>query len=465
MREKKNKTMNQKEMLGTDPIGKLLLKFAIPSIIAMLVSALYNMVDQIFIGNYVGELGNAATNVAFPLSTLCTATALLFGIGGAANFNLSMGRKEEENAGYYVGNSLCSMIVMGFLLMIGAQLFLEPLLTLFGAPKDVLPYAMTYTRITAFGFPVLVLSIGGGHIIRADGKPTIAMLCNLMGAITNTVLDALFVAVFGMGIQGAALATVIGQALAAAFISYHVFHFQTVSLKFAYFIPNIRYILQAASLGMSHGFNQVAMMVVQIVLNNSLKYYGARSSYGENIPIAVVGVITKVAMLYFSICIGLSQGLQPIASYNYGAKNYARTKQAYIKALVAGSVTSMIAFLLFQTIPRQITSVFGNGSEEYFEFAVKYFKIYLFFTFINNVQPLTSNFFSSIGKPKRGLFLSLTRQIIFLLPLIIIFPVFFGIDGIMYAGPIADGMAAFVSILLIVMEFRKKEYQTKSSNR
>lgn len=448
----------QKNFLGTEPVGKLLTKFAIPSIVAMLVSALYNMVDQIFIGNFVGELGNAATNVAFPFSTLCTATALLFGIGGSAAFNLSMGRGEHEKAGYYAANALSMMAIVGIVLTVVAECFMEPLLKFFGSPSDVLSYAVTYTRITAIGFPVLIFSIGGGHIIRADGKPTVAMTCNLTGAIANTILDAVFVAVFKWGMQGAAIATVISQCIAASLALFHIAHFKTVKLTLNHFIPKPQFFLHAANLGMSQGFNQCAMMIVQVVLNNSLKSYGARSVYGENIPIAVVGVISKVAMIYFSICIGLSQGLQPIASYNYGAKQYSRSKNAYKKAITAGLIASCTAFILFQIFPRQITSVFGQGSPEYFEFAVKYFRIYMFFTFINNIQPLTSNYFSAIGKPKTGLFLALTRQILFLLPLIIIFPLFMGIDGIMYAGPIADVMAFAISFFMIIHEFRKPEY-------
>ena len=454
-----DKKSERANMLGTRPVGSLLLKFAIPSIVAMLVSALYNMVDQIFIGNVVGELGNAATNIAFPFSALCTAIALMFGIGGSAAFNLTVGSGDKKTAGYYVGNALVSMVSLGIILTTVAEIFMPWLLTLFGSTADILPYAVEYTRITAAGFPILILSIGGGHLIRADGKPTVAMICNLAGAITNTALDALFVMVFKWGMAGAAIATVIGQTVAAGLVVYHIAHFRTVKLTKEHFRVRRKYVLYEAGLGMSQGFNQLAMMLVQIVLNNSLKYYGAKSIYGENIPIAVVGVISKVNMMYFSFCIGISQGMQPIASFNYGAKNYRRTREAYLRAVTAGATISMIAFLLFHFFPRQITSVFGKGSEEYFQFAINYFRIYLFATFINNIQPLTSNFFSAIGKPKTGLFLSLTRQILFLLPLILIFPIAWGIDGIMYAGPIADGMAFIVSMIFVVRELSKGQYK------
>lgn len=460
MKNEKVTVETKSNILGVNPVGSLLIKFAIPSIIAMLVSSLYNLVDQIFIGNYVGPLGNAATNIAFPFNTMCVATALLFGIGGAAAFNLANGAGESNGAGYYIGNAISSMLIIGVMLTLVAELFLEPLLLFFGSPVDVLPYAKTYTRITAIGFPFLIVSTGGGHLIRADGKPTVAMMCNMIGAITNTILDALFVIVFRWGISGAAIATAIGQMLAFCLVIYNIANYRTVKIEKSHFVLRKNCVIRCANLGMSQGFNQMAMMVVQIALNNSLKYYGARSIYGDSIPIAVVGIISKVNILYFSFCIGLSQALQPIASFNYGAKNYKRTREAYLKALMAGMVVSIIACIIFRVFPRQITSVFGEGSEEYYDFAIKYFRVYLALTFINNVQPLTSNFFSSIGKPVKGLFLSLTRQIIFLLPMILILPLLFGIDGIMYAGPIADGLAFMVSVIFIVKELRKKEYAT-----
>ncbi len=457
--------MNQKQEsnpLGSAPLNKLILKFALPSIVAMLVSSLYNIVDQIFIGNYVGELGNAATNIAFPLSTLCTAVSLMLGIGGAAAFNLNMGAGRRENVGKYIGNSVSFSVMIGVGLSVITELFLKQLLLFFGSSESILPYAMEYTRITAIGFPFLILSISGGHLIRADGKPTVSMICNLTGAITNTILDALFVIGFGWGMTGAAAATVIGQVLAAGISLYHISHYRTVKLTMSDFVPSASVFRTNAGLGMSQGFNQVAMMVVQIVSNNSLKYYGARSVYGVEIPIAVVGIVTKVASLYFSVCIGLSHALQPIASYNYGAQNYRRTKEAFTKTRNAGTVVAVTAFLLFQLFPRQIIGIFGSGSDLYYEFAVRYIRIFLFCTFLNNIQPLTSTFLSSIGKPKQGLFLSLTRQIIFLLPLLLILPLFLGIDGMLYAGAIADFLAFVTAMYFQRREFAREEYRNQT---
>ena len=440
--------------LGSEPVSSLLRRFAIPSVIAMLVSALYNMVDQLFIGHSIGVLGNAATNVAFPLSMVCTSIGLLCGIGGAANFNLCMGRREPEHAKSYVGSAISMLAILGVILCVAVQLFLRPMMLLFGATPDVIDYACTYTRITSIGFPFLIVTIGGSNLIRADGSPKFSMLCNLVGAIVNTILDPLFIFVFHMGMAGAALATITGQILSFALVVFYLRGFKTLPLSLSDLKPNMACLARIAALGATPAFNQVAMMVVQIVMNNTLTHYGSNSVYGSDIPLACAGIISKVNMLFFSFVIGISQGLQPIVSFNFGAQKYDRVKDAYKKAVFAATAISIVAFLCFQFFPRQIIGIFGSGSEEYLHFAERYFRIFLFFTFLNGIQPVSSNFFTSIGAPKKGIFLSLTRQIIFLLPLLLIFPYLFGIDGVMYTAPIADLAAASVSIVMVVREFK-----------
>lgn len=440
--------------LGVQPVNRLLSQFAIPSIISMLVGSLYNIVDQFFIGQRVGELGNAATNIAFPLSTSCLALALLIGIGGSSAFNLAMGSGHEKRAVNIMGNAVVLLAGSGLVLSIITLLFLKPLLLFFGSPKAVLPYAMEYTKITAFGFPFLLLSTGGGHLIRADGRPRITMLCNLVGAVLNTILDALFVFGLNLGMSGAALATIIGQIVSGALAIRYLMHGKTVTIRRENLRVKWENVTRIASLGMAPCSNQVAMMVVQIIMNQSLKHYGSHSIYGENIPIACAGIITKVNMIFMSFVIGLSQGLQPIASFNYGAGKKGRVKEAYIKAISIGAVLAVIAFFMFQFFPRQIISIFGDGSELYYQFAIQYFHVFLFFTFVNFMQPITSNFFTAIGKPKVGSFLALTRQILFLLPLILLFPLFLEIDGIMYAGPVADCLAAVVCFIMVYRELR-----------
>ena len=440
--------------LGSEPVSSLLRRFAIPSVIAMLVSALYNMVDQLFIGHSIGVLGNAATNVAFPLSMVCTSIGLLCGIGGAANFNLCMGRREPEHAKSYVGSAISMLAILGVILCVAVQLFLRPMMLLFGATPDVIDYACTYTRITSIGFPFLIVTIGGSNLIRAGGSPKFSMLCNLVGAIVNTILDPLFIFVFHMGMAGAALATITGQILSFALVVFYLRGFKTLPLSLSDLKPNMACWARIAALGATPAFNQVAMMVVQIVMNNTLTHYGSNSVYGSDIPLACAGIISKVNMLFFSFVIGISQGLQPIVSFNFGAQKYDRVKDAYKKAVFAATAISIVAFLCFQFFPRQIIGIFGSGSEEYLHFAERYFRIFLFFTFLNGIQPVSSNFFTSIGAPKKGIFLSLTRQIIFLLPLLLIFPYLFGIDGVMYTAPIADLAAASVSIVMVVREFK-----------
>lgn len=457
------KNTGGKNPLGEENINKLLRQFAVPSIIAMLVSSLYNIVDQFFIGRSVGELGNAATNISFPLSISCIAISLLFGIGGAAAFNISMGKgekddREKEKAAYYMGNSITMLFGCGIVLLLITQIFLTSLLKFFGSPDNVLNYAETYTRIVSFGFPFVILATGGGNLLRADGSPSYTMICNITGAVINTILDAIFVFIFDWGMAGAAYATIVGQIVSCGMVVFFLTRLKTMKIRSYHLSLKPNYVGRITSLGAAPCSNQLAMMIVQIIMNKSLKYYGSLSIYGEAIPIACAGIISKVNMLYMSFIIGISQGLQPIVSYNYGCGQYKRVQKAYLLAGSYGLIISAIAFILFQFAPRQIISLFGNGSEIYYEFATKYFKIFLFFTFINFIQPITSNFYTAIGKPAGGMILSLTRQIIFLLPLLLIIPIFIGIDGIMYSGPIADFIAGFICILMIILEFKKEEY-------
>ena len=411
VRDKKANTVNEQDNpLGYEKESKLLVGFAIPCIISMLVTALYNIVDQIFIGQGVGMLGNAATNIAFPLSTSCTAISLLLGIGSATNFSLKLGAGEEKESAEYAGNGIC---------------------------------------------------LGMSKLILADGSPRYSMTSMLVGAIVNTILDPIFIFGLQMGMRGAALATIIGQIVSFCISLRYMFHFKTIRLTKESFHMTGRHIENIFKFGASACFNQIAMTIVQIVLNNTLSHYGAQSVYGGDIPLACAGIITKVNMIFMSFVIGISQGIQPIIGFNYGAEKYERVRKSYLLALGTATVLSGIAFFCFQVFPRQIISVFGSGSELYFQFSERYFRIYMFLTLINGIQPVTSNFFNSIGKSQLGVFMSLTRQILFLLPLIVIFPLFMGIDGVMYAGPIADAAAAIVCGYFMVRELKELSVMDK----
>ena len=453
--EKDKENIQAENPLGTAPVGGLIRKFAIPAIISMLVSAMYNIVDQIFIGQGVGMLGNAATNVAFPVTTIATAMALLLGIGGASNYNLEMGAGREKKASGIAGTALSSLAISGAVLCVIVVLFLKPLLTLFGATKDVMPYAVDYTGITALGLPFYILSVGGNHVVRADRSPTYSMACVTAGAVINTILDPLFIFGFGWGIKGAAWATVIGQVVSGILVVVYFWKFRKMYLEKSMLKPRLHYLKAITALGLASCINQIAMALVQIVLNNILRYYGAASIYGSDIPIACVGVISKVNQVFMAICIGISQGCQPIWGFNYGAEKYSRVRQTYRYSVTACTVIATGFFLCFQLFPLQIVGVFGTGSDLYFQFAERYLKIYMFMTFANGIQPMSSGFFTSIGKAKLGVVMSLTRQVIFLLPLIVIFSLFMGIDGVMYAGPIADAAAFALAIIFARRELMK----------
>ena len=449
-----SENIKQGNPLAEEKIGRLIARFAVPAIISMLVSSLYNIVDQIFIGQGVGMLGNAATNIAFPVSIICTATALLLGIGSASNYNLEAGAGRNDRAAGIAGNGLAMLVICGVVIGAVVLIFLNPLLHLFGVTKEILPYAQDYTGITAIGIPFLILTTGGNHLIRADRSPTYSMTCMLTGAILNTILDPLFIFVCHWGIKGAAAATVIGQVVSGLMVIYYFSKKRKMDLKQSMFVPKAGYLKMIVSLGMASCINQIAMAIVQITMNNTLRYYGAQSMYGSEIPLACVGVISKVNMVFMAIAIGISPGWQPIWGFNYGAHNYDRVMEAYKKAFAICIVLGVVFFGCFQLFPRQIVSIFGSGSEVYFHFAERYFRIFMFVTFLNGIQPMSSGFFTSIGKSKLGIVVSLTRQIIFLLPLILIFPLFMGIDGVMYAGPIADGAAALVAIIFAEREMK-----------
>lgn len=300
----------------------------------------------------------------------------------------------------------------------------------------------------------MVMIIGGGQFIRGDGSPKYAMFTTLTGAILNIILNPIFIFTFNLGIAGAAMATIVGQGVSALLILNYFRNFKTISLSKVDFIPRISLLKIIIALGAASAINQMALALVQTVMNNTLTHYGKLSQYGGDIPLAVVGIITKVNTLYYGLLIGIAQGTQPIFGFNYGAKDYQRVKDTLILALKMVLGIGLITFLIFQLMPRQIIAIFGQGNELYYQFGIRYLRIFLLFTIFNGVQLLTSSFFTSIGKSSRGIFLSLTRQVLFLLPLVIILPISFGIDGVVFAGPIADFAAVSLSAYFLLKELK-----------
>lgn len=465
MKDITTNTKSNGNPLGHVPIFRLIGKFAIPSIISMLVAAAYNITDQIFIGHLVGMLGNAATNVAFPVITFTTAFAQLIGIGTAANFNINMGAKKEDEAKSFIGTGITLMSIMGLFIFCIVFMFKRPILLLCGATENVLPLAMTYLSITVIGLPFQLFTTASSSLIRADGSPGYSMICTVTGAILNVFLDWLFMFVFGWGIKGAATATVIGQILSFFLCAIYYLKFKTFKITREMLRIKWLYVKQIIKLGTSNFINHTIMMLVNIVLNNSLKTYGAMSIYGSDIPLAVSGVIAKLNSILSAVSIGLAQGCQPILGFNMGAKNYFRVKETYRKALSIALGINVLTFALFQSIPRQIVGIFGSGNELYFQFAEQYMRIYMFMVCVFGVQPLTINYFTSTGNVKQGILLSLSRQGFFLIPLLLILPQFLGLTGVLYAGPIADLMAFLLSITMITLNFRKLDAQQKLVNK
>ncbi|MCI8357215.1 MAG: MATE family efflux transporter [Lachnospiraceae bacterium] len=443
--------------LGYEKISKLLRDFAIPSITASLVGSLYNIVDQIFIGQGVGYLGNAATNVSYPFSTICLAISLLIGIGSASRFSLYLGNKEPEPAARAAGNGISMMVIMGLAYLVIGESLLPQLLKLFGATTEVYPYAQQYASVTLVGMPFLIITNGMSNLIRADGSPRYSMGCMLIGAIANTILDPIFIFAFHWGIFGAALATILGQILSFAFAVRYLWRFKTIHFEKKHFLPDIRESLKTCSMGISSSANQIAITFVQIILYNSLTYYGAQTVYGSDIPLAACGIVMKTNAIILAIVVGISQGAQPIIGFNYGAKQYSRVREAYLLAIKWNMLVSAVGFCLLQCFPQHIISLFGGEDALYLEFAVLFMRIYLFMVLVNGVQLLSSSFFTAIGKAMKGALLALTRQVFFLIPLILVLPLRFGIMGVLYAGPIADFSAFMLSVVLVSIEFKKQK--------
>lgn len=440
--------------LGYKPVGKLLKSLAIPAIIANLVNALYNVVDQIFIGQGIGYLGNAATNIAFPIITMCLAIGLTLGIGGASNFNLELGKGYPEKSKHTAGTAASTLIIIGIILCISVRIFLEPLMKSFGATDKILEYSMEYTGITSYGIPFLLFSIGVNPLVRADGNAKYSMIAIVIGAILNTILDPLFMFVYNWGIAGAAWATVISQIISASLLLMYFPRFKSVKFFLNDFIPQLHYLKRIISLGFASFIYQFSNMIVLVTTNNLLKIYGKNSIYGSDIPIAVFGIVMKINVIFIAIVLGLVQGAQPIFGFNYGAKNYHRVRETMRLLLKVTFSIATILFIIFQVFPKQIISLFGEGDKLYFEFAIKYTRIFLAFISLNSIQISIATFFPSIGKAIKGATVSLTKQLIVLFPLLLILPRFFGVEGVIYATPLTDLVAFTVAIIFLINEFK-----------
>lgn len=447
--------MEQKEnILGTEKISKLIRKFSIPCIISMLVNSLYNIVDQIFIGRGVGYLGNGATNVVFPLVMIGLAFSLMFGDGTSAYLSLKLGEKKKKDAEVGVGNGILISTIISIIFCVITLLFLPQFLTLFGCTKNLKSYAMTYGMIVAIGFPFSMIGTTLNSIIRADGSPRYSMMSMVVGAILNTILDPIFIFVFHKGVAGAAIATVISQIVTFVLNILYIKKFKTVKLSKNCFKLNFSVCKRIATLGISSFITQMSFVCVMTAENNLLGRYGSMSIYGAEIPITVLGIVMKINQILNSIIIGIAVGSQPILGYNYGAGKNDRVKETLKTVLKSSLIISTIAFILFQTIPDKLILIFGSGNANYIKFACLAFRTYLLLCICNGVQIPAGIFFQAIGKSTKSAILSLSRQIIILIPAMILLSHIWGIQGVLSAGPVADGLAFVLALVFLIKEMK-----------
>lgn len=445
---------NEENILGREKIGKLIRKFSIPCIISLLVNSLYNIVDQIFIGWGVGYLGNGATNVVFPIMMICLAFALMLGDGSSAYLSLKLGEKKKDEAGKGVGNGITLSIIISLLLCAVSLVFLPQLLKLFGCTDALREYALSYGYIIATGLPFMMIGTTLNSIIRADGNPKYAMISMVLGAVLNVILDPIFIFVLKMGVVGAAIATIMSQFLTFIINVRYIKKFKSIELDKEKFKLKSSVGKKVLTLGISSFITQMSFVLVMAVENNLLAKYGAESKFGSEIPITVLGIVMKISQILNSIIIGIAAGSQPILGYNYGAEKYDRVKKTLKTILGLSVIISTIAFLLFQLIPETLISIFGSGNENYMEFACLAFRTYLMLCICNGIQIPSGIFFQAIGKSFKSAVLSLSRQILFLIPAMIILGNMFGIMGVLYSGPVADGLAFIIATILLVLEVK-----------
>lgn len=445
--------------LGTQPIGKLLVTFSVPAIISCLINSLYNIVDQIFIGQGVGYLGNAATTVAFPLMTILLAFGTLIGAGSSAHAAIRLGEKNEQEARQALNNAFSFTIVLSIIIMVLGLIFLRPILTLFGATENIMPYAIDYTGIILLGTPFNLVSIVLSNLARTDGHPRMSMYGMLIGAALNTVLDPIYIFVFHWGVKGAAIAPITSQLISAVLLTvYFIRPAKTplhMRLDRKLMRPNFPLIGHFLLLGISSGITQSVACIMQVVMNKSLVYYGDLSPITGDVALSAMGVVSKIAMIMAAFGVGVGIGAQPIMGYNRGARKFDRIRRTYLIAVTLATVLIFLCWIICQLMPETIISIFGDDNASFSDFAVKCLRIYLFCIFCAGFQIVSTNYFQATGQPLKASVLSMLRQLLLLIPLILILPLFMGLDGILFAAPIADFLSAIIVAVFIIPEMHK----------
>ena len=443
--------MSNQKHLGDAPIGKLLLQYSIPAIIGMVVNALYNIVDRMFIGNIpdIGSLAITGVGITMPIMTIVLAFGMLIGIGTTANISLNLGKGNRTTAEKLLGNAFTLSIIVGLAIAITGTIFANPILNLFGASENTLFYAKEYIGIILLGCTFNILSFALNSTVRADGNPKMSSITMVIGCGANIILDYLFIFVLNLGVKGAALATIISQAVTFFIILYYYTAGNSnLKVKIENFKLKKHLITMTFAIGIAPFATQIATSLVQVIANNALK------TYGSDLAIGAMTVISSLNIIFMMPIFGINQGCQPIIGFNYGAKKYERAKEAFKYATIAACVICIIGFISIQCFPTQIISLFNNDPE-LTTLAIKGIRIYLLMMPVVGINIVATSYYQSIGKAKISMFVSLLRQVILLIPFTIILPKFIGLDGVWAAGACADSLSVIITLILLKKEFKQ----------
>ena len=443
--------MSNQKHLGDAPIGKLLLQYSIPAIIGMVVNALYNIVDRMFIGNIpdIGSLAITGIGITMPIMTIVLAFGMLIGIGTTANISLNLGKGNRTTAENLLGNAFTLSIIVGLAIAITGTIFANPILNLFGASENTLFYAKEYIGIILLGCTFNILSFALNSTVRADGNPKMSSITMVIGCGANIILDYLFIFVLNLGVKGAALATIISQAITFFIILYYYTAGNSnLKLKIENFKLKKHLVTMTFAIGIAPFATQIANSLVQVIANNALK------TYGSDLAIGAMTVISSLNIIFMMPIFGINQGCQPIIGFNYGAKKYERAKEAFKYATIAACVICIIGFISIQCFPTQIISLFNNDPE-LTTLAIKGIRIYLLMMPVVGINIVATSYYQSIGKAKISMFVSLLRQVILLIPFTIILPKFIGLDGVWAAGACADSLSVIITLILLKKEFKQ----------
>lgn len=451
--KKRKKNGDNSKMLREDDITELLIKFSIPAIVGMLVNALYNIVDRIFVGRYVGNIGIGAIFVSSPIGLILMAFAMLVGVGGNSLSSIRLGQGKKEDSEKILGHVVTLALFISLAISILGLVFLEPLLRLFGSSEEMLPYAIDYTKIILYGAPLQAIGFAVNNFIRGEGNPQVAMFTMLIGAVSNVVLDYVFIRFFHMGIKGAAWATIISQGISMVWVLYYfVSGTSMLELKKENLKLKFPIVKEIFSLGFAQFSMQLAASLVNVFLNNSL------STYGGDVAISSMGVINSITMLILMPIFGINQGAQPIIGFNHGAEQYHRVREALGKAIISATIIASLGFILIRTIPDKLFYVFLDKTDDLTEImsvGIRGLQLNLLFLPIIGAQIVSSNYFQATGKPKRAAVLGLSRQVLILIPAIMILPRFFGLDGVWAAGPVSDLVASVLTAIFLISDLRE----------